>query len=133
MKRELSRRGVNDMSVSSAGLIAIPDDVPEQATIDAARRAGVDVASHRARRFEPSLLADNGWVLVMEAEQREAVLSAPGSDEQRIELLSRFSSEPGDIGDPEGQGAKDFDRCVARIKDGVEGYLSWFLEASQDG
>ena len=108
--------------VSSAGLIAEHDDRAIAETLHAARKAGVDLTSHRARRFDAAQIPDRALVLVMEPGQRDAVIAA-GVPAARVWLLGDLAPGAATIADPEYGTEAVFDHCASRIRDCVEGLV----------
>lgn len=115
---ELSRRGLDDVLVRSAGFIRPGRRSPAAARRAAARR-GVDLEGHRSRVVTPSMLGDAGVILVMSPGQlrqlRREVDEEPGG--LRI-VLGDLDPDPIDrrtIVDPFDMSDEVFDRVYERI------------------
>lgn len=74
--------------VRSAGTWAIPGQPVVQEVYPAAQKLGLDLAHHRAERVSGQLLSEYDLILVMQASQKEALLSEFPSLEGSIYLLS---------------------------------------------
>lgn len=87
--KALEEMGIaEDWRVGSAGLWAMSGQPALEGVAGAARKMGMDLSEHRSARVSGDLLSAYDLILVMEASQREALLSEfPGLD-QRIYLLS---------------------------------------------
>lgn len=119
------RRAVDEgraapLPTSSMGLIAEHDDRAIVETLLAARRAGLDLDAHRARRFDAAAVPEGAWLFVMEPSQREAVLAATGFAPDRVRMLGDLAPGPSTIADPENGTEAIFDACVARIGECVD-------------
>lgn len=121
MRRTLLATGVDGIGVTSFGLVAQGGDAPVASTLRAATGAGLDLRSHRARRFDASLVRAGDLACVMEASQREAILAMGPLPLSRVALLGSFAPGPSiDIADPEDGGDLVFSACVSRILACVE-------------
>jgi protein-tyrosine phosphatase len=104
--------------VGSAGTAAWDGQPATPASLEAAARDGVDLASHRSRRVTPALLRAADLVLVMERGHVGAV-QALGADPKRTHVLSEWPP-PGEpdlpISDPFGASAEAYEECWHRIR-----------------
>lgn len=102
--------------IASAGVIAIPGDVPIADTLRAARKAGLDLSAHRAHRFSADDINAESRIFVMEHGQQAEVLRLTGLSTHEVQLLGALVPATSDeIADPENQPEAGFDACVARI------------------
>jgi len=115
LRRRLLERGVDDALVESAGLIAIPGDVPIPETDRAASAAGLDLSTHRARRLVPAMLGPGVLIYTMEEAQRLEIEAMPGADPSAVHLLGGLLDPPQEIADPIGGSEDVFDQCVRLI------------------
>jgi protein-tyrosine-phosphatase len=106
------------VEVLSAGTSAWEGQPASEGTRDVAARAGVDLASHRARRATTPLARAADFVFVMEPLHRVA-LEALGVPGERVHVLSEWP-EPGDPGlpvsDPFGGSREAYEECWHRIQ-----------------
>lgn len=72
-KKTLSELGVTAFSVNSAGLDASDGMPPVEEALETMRARGVDVSTHRSKRFTLSL-AEGGIILTMTKKQKERIL-----------------------------------------------------------
>jgi protein-tyrosine-phosphatase len=126
------------LPLASSGLVADPDDaVPNKLTLRAAADAGIDLAGHRATRFDPSTVAAGDLVLVMERQQAETVRAATaerGLAAESVRLLGSFAGGWGDeIPDPEGAVFSDYERTVLHVRASIEGLLAWLASTAERG
>lgn len=94
LDRELTRAGV-DAAIRSAGTDASGGPATP-GTIDAARRLGLDLGTHRSTPLDPELVAAAALVLTMERRHvQDVVIAAPGSFDRTFtlkELVRRGSA-----------------------------------------
>ena len=75
-------------TIESAGTWAIPGEPAISEVIVPARRFGIDLSGHRSRRVSERLLSMYDLVLVMQAGQKEALLSEFPQLKERVYLFS---------------------------------------------
>ena len=89
LKRVLDEMGMSDSwEIGSAGTWAETGQPALANIAEVAGRLGIDLSAHRARRVDERLLSRYDLILVMQASQKEALLSEFPSLEERIYLLS---------------------------------------------
>lgn len=117
--------------VSSAGFIG-PGRMPPETALAAAQRRGLDLSNHRSRLLAPEIVRAASVVVVMAADQAEAIRGLYGRD---VHVLVFGDLDPLPIAtrtvrDPWGQSADVFDLVFDRI-DRCNGELVRFVaEAS---
>lgn len=88
-KKDLEERGLAESwRAGSAGTWAETGQPVIPEVHDAARRLGIDLSSHRSSRVNGQILAEYDLILVMQASQREALLSEFADLRERVYLLS---------------------------------------------
>jgi protein arginine phosphatase len=92
LKQNLEEMGMSDSwEIASAGTWAETGQ-PALSNIDeAAQHFGIDLSAHRSRRVDEPLLSHYDLILVMQASQREALLSEFPWLEDHIYLLSHVA------------------------------------------
>ena len=106
LKHSLEKMGIaEDWHIGSAGTWATPGQPVLPSVSDAARGFGIDLSSHRSARVNRQLLSEHDLILVMQATQKEALLSEFPELEERVYLFS-YVVERGsyDIPDSPGSG-----------------------------
>jgi len=101
---------------ASVGLAAFPGDTASEKAIEAMRELGVDLTSHRSRRFHPAMADEFDVILVMTESHKRQLLQMAPELAGRVFLLQDYShavqsgQEAGsreekvyDIADPFGQ------------------------------
>src|SRR5580693_4228931 len=111
----LARAGLDGaVVVDSAGTGDWHVDGPMSAGARAAlARRGYDGSAHRARQVKPSWLAQRDLLLAMDASNLATLRRLAGAaDGARIRLFSEVAGGDGDIPDPYGGSAADFDHVL---------------------
>ncbi|KJY42409.1 hypothetical protein VR41_07800 [Streptomyces sp. NRRL B-1568] len=113
----LTRRGGKGVTVRSAGLIGKWQDQPANPSmINAARRLGLDLTSHRAQQITLEMLDWADEVLAMDAavlDTLQAISGERSAHKLALYLRSR------DVPDPMGQGDDAFNECAVLIEAGT--------------
>ncbi len=112
------------LAVSSAGLAALEGRPADPLAVALLAERGLDLTPHRARQLTPELVAAADLILVMEtAQQRHLELLAP-SARGRVHRLGCFGDF--DVPDPYRQGRRQFERALALIEKGLDGFERTF-------
>jgi protein-tyrosine phosphatase len=88
-----TRLAATDARVASGGFIGPGRSCPANA-VDAARRRHQDLASHRSQLLTPALVRTADLLVVMDAEQRDAVRDRFGRTRRDVLLLGDFDPLP---------------------------------------
>src|SRR5688572_10070148 len=89
LSKVLAEMGIaEDWRIGSAGTWAIAGQPALPAVSSTAHDFGIDLSGHRSARVSRRLLAEYDLILVMEAGQKEALLSEFPKFQERIYLLS---------------------------------------------
>lgn len=92
LRNALHEMGMSDTwEIGSAGTWAETGQPALSHIAEAAQRFGIDLSTHRSRRVSGALLSQYDLILVMQASQREALLSEFPPLEERIYLLSHVA------------------------------------------
>jgi len=130
LKNIVAEKGLKNIAVDSAGLLALPGNAATPLAQQAAEEFGVDLADHRAKSVSEDLLVWSDLVLVMEKPQEETLLSAIPDAAGKLLLLRHFGrhgSRRRAIADPYGLQYEAYRFCFLDIEDAVSGlaeYLS---------
>ena len=127
LRSELADAGLT-AEVASAGLrVRTAGQAADPRAVAALRRHGYGF-EHRARQFEPGMLADYDLVIGLDS-MHEWVLrqAAGGSDAARIRLLGSFDPAAGagwDVPDPVNGGSADYERTLALVRSAMPGEMA---------
>ena len=72
LRQLLAERGLNGISITSAGTSAWADGEATEEAVEALRERGIDISDHRARRLRRSMVESADLVIGMTGEHREA-------------------------------------------------------------
>jgi protein-tyrosine phosphatase len=106
----LAARGI---TVRSAGILAGSGNPASPGAIEAARRAGLSLDSHRSRQLTPELAAEADLILAMSYEHELRIRQLHPAAGSRVLLL-----DPGgnDVADPFGGSVEDYLSCFRRLE-----------------
>ena len=105
-KKYLSDNNINNIEVSSAGIAAFSGDGVSEGSVTAAKKRGVDISSHRARRINPEDILTTDLFVCMSQSHAAALLPLCG--EERITVLN--------VPDPFMQGDEVYESCCKQIE-----------------
>jgi protein-tyrosine phosphatase len=89
LKKNLEDLGIaGDWRISSAGTWATPGQPAIPEVFEAAQRFGIDLSGHRSARVSRTLISAYNLILVMQAGQKEALLTEFPHLQERVYLLS---------------------------------------------
>ncbi len=121
MKKLLSDRGIEGIGVSSAGLAAYPGDEVSEKSVNAAKKYGVDISSHRSRRISEYMLINSVFVC-MTASHAEAL--KPYIEPNKLFILGNG------IADPYGGTQEIYDLCAEEINSALPCLLREIITAN---
>lgn len=109
------------LAAASAGLDAAPGHPADRRALEVARRCGIHLASHRSRLFAPADVLGEDLVVAFEPAHAQYLRDFLPSAAQ-VTLLGLFASRPcAYLHDPYGLSERYFERCFARIENGLQG------------
>lgn len=124
----VDQKGLEGISVDSAGLLALPDRSVTPLAQQVAAEFGVDLSECRAKSLSQDLVAGSDLVLVMEKSHEEALLSAFPETAGKVLLLRHFArhgSRRRGIADPYGLQYEAYRFCFLDIQDAVSGLVEY--------
>ncbi len=108
----LKDRGIENVTCSSCGIYAFPGDSATPEAVDAVKKMGVDISSHRSSKLTLYNIDETDWFICM-SEGHKSALESVGC-EKKITLL-------GDgISDPYGGDGEVYNKCALEIKENLE-------------
>ena len=112
------RRLLPDVEVTSGGLVAPGQPVPEYAATIATRH-GLDLASHRSRLLTREMLASAELIVVMEPRQADYITQGLARSAERVVVAGDLDPMSGDgrsIHDPLRQPIEAFESTYGRLE-----------------
>lgn len=125
-----TRARLQELTIEVDSAATHPYHVGEAAdprAIEAGRRRGYDLASHRARQVASEDFERYEWVVAMDRDNfRRLREIAPAESGRRIVLMLSFASatETDEIPDPYYGGKQSFERALDLIDSAVDGFLA---------
>jgi protein-tyrosine-phosphatase len=130
LKNLLSRNGISNIHVQSAGLMASNGmHVAKMAEI-AAGEHDISLETHTSRLINKDILNHADLVLVMEKIQQEAIKDVFPEESKKIFLLGSFGKDASgmDVDDPIGGSQELFDLCFQRIESEIQRILPGLMD-----
>lgn len=123
LKHLLETRPVNDVSVESAGVMALSGSSAFECAIEVAESAGFDITEHRARKLSTEMGNAADLILCMETWQAKEVLKLEPGWISKVALLGNYHSGKRylfQIPDPSSFTTDDTTKVFQLIRDAVE-------------
>lgn len=103
------------IAVKSAGTLNIDHHKAGDKAIQVMKERGLDLTSHRSKYIDQHLVDWSDIILVMEYEHREYILDQFTHAHNKVQMLSEFAGERGDVPDPIGQGIEIYRQCAEQL------------------
>lgn len=103
-RRVIAEKGIEHLTVGSAGTAAWPGDSASDGAREAVREAGLDLESHRSMPLTEEVVASSGLLLCMSGHHLRRVEELGGLG--RSSLLTGMAGEEGQVDDPFGGSAR---------------------------
>jgi len=130
LKAQIHKRGLNNISVSSAGLSVYPGHPPDQKMVEYLSALGISTTSHEARQIQKT---DADWadlILVMEADHLKILADIWPDITDKVQLLGKFISTNSiydDIVDPFGQSSYHYRLAQSQISLAIDNLVNEVL------
>lgn len=121
LKQALVEVNRTDCQVSSAGLGALIGHQADASACQLMTRKGIDISGHRARQLNAEMIREASLVLVMELNQKTAIIEYVQSMRGKVYRLGEWGSF--DIADPYGQEFGAFEEALVLIEQGVSQWI----------
>jgi protein-tyrosine-phosphatase len=128
--RDFAERGeFGQVTVSSAGVAAMPGAPPTQNALIVLSERGIDASGHRATLLDRSLVEEATVVLGMTRAHVHAIASLGPDAEEKTFLLRELSSDArqSEIDDPVGLSVEDYRECLKAIESCFAGLMGHLL------
>lgn len=109
IKDILSKKGINNITVNSAGLSVFDGDAASINAVDALSEIGIDISKHRSKSALRSDLLDADIIYVMTTQHKNVIVDALPEVENKIKVI--------DIPDPFGMSIDRYRECRDRMYD----------------
>ncbi|OPY59683.1 MAG: Low molecular weight protein-tyrosine-phosphatase YwlE [Pelotomaculum sp. PtaU1.Bin035] len=108
--------GLENISVSSAGVAAWPGAPASAEAVEALAGMGVDLQEHRATRLTPETACEAGLILTMTRDHRDYILNAYPQTAGKVLTLAEFAGSGGDVNDPAGRPLEVYRNCAESLE-----------------
>jgi protein-tyrosine phosphatase len=129
----LVQAGLADWQVTSAGTWTRDGLCPDRLTQQVICELEGDLARHRSRLLREADIASADLVLVMEANQREALQAEFPAHAAKVHLLSALAGQTFDIVDPSGGNLDEYRRVAGQLRDLLTYGLARIPALAQEG
>jgi protein-tyrosine phosphatase len=129
----LPQAGLADWQVTSAGTWTRDGLRPDHLTLQVIRELGGDLSRHRSRLLREADMVSADLVLVMEANQREALQAEFPAHAAKVHLLSALAGQEFDIVDPSGGALDEYRRVAGQLRDLLTYGLEHIPALAQNG
>ncbi len=133
LQDKVNARGL-DWTVDSAGTSGYHvGELPDSRSMAIARRHGLDLSYQRSQRFLPEHLAEYDFILAMDTQNYEDILSLCRTPEERekVQLIMDYGDDPTvkDVPDPYYGGKDGFSDVYDMLDEATEGFLRTMMLA----
>jgi len=121
LKRRLEQEGLSDWVVESAGTWALTGAPASRYALQLMAERGLDLADHRARELNGSMLEQADLVLVMTGNHSEALRQEFPGQAEKIHMLSQMKDgQRIDVEDPYGGSLERYQACADALTELIE-------------
>lgn len=130
LEKRLKELGKEGITVSSAGVAALPDMQATEEAKQVVKEESGDISNHRARRLSDADVKESNLIFVMENLHREYIVSKYPKAVNKTYLLKDFKklgnfdfSKDSDIADPIAKDIDFYRKIFSIIKESIEKVL----------
>ncbi len=133
LQDKVKRRGL-DWEIASSGTSGYHvGQLPDSRSMDIAERHGIDLSGQRSQRFVPGFFNEYDFILAMDTQNYEDLLSMCSSDKERnqVQLMMDYGEDPTvkDVPDPYYGGSDGFAEVYDLLDEATEGFLQAMILA----
>jgi protein-tyrosine phosphatase len=124
----VNEKRLPDITVESAGLLALPGNSATHMAQRVAEDFGVDLSGHKAKSVSKELVVRSSLILVMEKSHEDTLLTDFPEAQGKTRLIrhfARFGSKQRGIADPYGLKYDAYRFCFLDIEDAVLGLIDF--------
>ena len=115
-RKLIAERKIENMSCQSCGLAAFAGDTASPLAVEAAKKHGADISSHRSRQLNQYIFEETDVMVCMTSSHKKAVMT--------LNPKFRVLVPSPEIADPYGGNADIYEECADRL----ESYISRLLD-----
>lgn len=121
LKQALINVNKTDCNVSSAGLAALVGHKADPSACQLMMNRGIDISGHRASQLHPEMIRKTDLVLVMELNQKNAIIEKQKSARGKVFRLGEWGAF--DIVDPYKKDFAAFESSLFLIEQGISQWI----------
>ena len=114
-------RGLEDVTVESAGLGALVDEPASEHSVELMRERGLDISGHRAQQLTSELVTKADLILVMESGHRRVIDANEPTARGKVYRLGEWQDL--EIPDPYRQPRDAFEAALEKIDKSVTDWV----------
>ena len=114
-------RGLEDVTVESAGLGALVDEPASEHSVELMRERGLDISGHRAQQLTSELVTKADLILVMESGHRRVIDANEPTARGKVYRLGEWQDL--EIPDPYRQPRDAFEAALEKIDTGIADWV----------
>jgi protein-tyrosine-phosphatase len=121
LKKMISDNGMqHEILVDSAGTEALVESPPEETTMAACKKHGIDISMHRAQQVTNVMVHDASIILCMAEPHRRIIRGIFPQWERKILLLKEFGlpevPQHPSVEDPTGRAKRKYEKCFTELE-----------------
>ena len=132
LRDRLSKRGLDEWTVSSAGTWAMQVRGAAENSIQVASEYGLDIQDHEARMVEEQYLSEADLVLCMETGHAEALRAEFADQAYKVYLLSEMSGRAYSVSDPYGEPLISYQRMAAELARLIDNGMDRIVQLAEE-
>ena len=132
LRDRLSKRGLEDWTVSSAGTWAQQTRGPSANSVKVMSEYGLDIQYHMARMVEERYLSEANLVLCMEAGHAEALRAEFPDQAYKVYMISEMSGQSHSVRDPFGEPLISYQRMGAELAGLIDNGMDRIVQLAEE-
>ncbi len=126
-----------DWEIASSGTAGYHvGELPDSRSMDISRKHGIDISYQRSQKFQVSFLEQYDFILAMDINNYEDILSLCSTEKQRqkVQLIMDYGEDPNirEVPDPYYGGKDGFANVYDMLDEATEGFLRTIILALDD-
>ncbi len=132
LQDRLSKRGLEDWTVSSAGTWAQVTRGASENSVKVMDEYGLDIHDHQSRMVQEEFLAEADLVLCMEAGHAEALRAEFQDHAHKVYMLTEMTGQSYSVHDPFGEPLVSYQRMAAEMAGLIDGGMDRIVQLAEE-
>lgn len=129
MKELMKRRGVEDINIESAGVLATPGTPATELAIKVLEQMGIDIKNHKSRLISKDMINKSDIIFVMTSQHKQLFAQF---DCDMLYTIGEFIGTNEEIKDPYGGSIETYQETAYQLYIAIEKILDLFLGERND-